>query len=723
MRKFIVLILSIVCATTMALGIAGCSNHTHTYSSSYEYNATHHWLPATCGCLDAGVKNKSEHVFELNSESKTACSVCGKKQENFSGGGGEENNGSNIEEIITSLISSLSNGLKLSGNYSYSTPETQANLNGCGEMAFAFKDNSLLLDALLKTDKNNIVFIRGTKIYLATPSESVEIADLTDLASKLNLLEFYSGAAEETAPKYIDLIGAFVDIIKDETIFEVGSAVFDGMMSYLSVSSEEIENSNDYVITIDFKATITEIFNKVKAVASYVDKYHLVKTLQDLYESDEFNKLISPLLENLTGAHVQALLTNALPLIETFILPNVTEIDITLPEAGNLSAYEYISKVLKTTITISNKSIKLGQIPLSKIFTDYKEDESHSLASDIQEALDDFDSIMNRLKLSFVYEVKDDEYIIKTIDFIADQNKYYISDTLYEVITYNAKATISIDFTYNDYDKIENVAFEFLYSENNALISDCIINALLKSNETLDAIHLDFEVNTYNEFGASVKNTSGEVELGFDYNNSLNKETIYAISTIKNNGVLIYDLNSSLNIIYLDDEETKIKEITLVFEQTSNTGVKYLIESQLVINYNIHNKISDFEFIAKGFAQEIKATCIVEYSTANYNLIDKVKCDISLNDFNLTTIEFACTYNSLNQITKISFTGRDVSTQKLLSGAIIQGNFEFVYNDNNALSLVNSSLSVSSLTFEFILDLKLELLNENYLFIDLTNAI
>ena len=104
MKKFLLTILSIVCALSLTLGIVGCGNngdgenngdnppapppHTHTYSANYSSDDNYHWLSATCEHTDL-VDKKGEHTYDegvLNVDGTMyvyTCSVCGKtKTEN-----------------------------------------------------------------------------------------------------------------------------------------------------------------------------------------------------------------------------------------------------------------------------------------------------------------------------------------------------------------------------------------------------------------------------------------------------------------------------------------------------------------------------------------------------------------------------------------------------------------------------------------------------------------
>ena len=86
-RKILSLIVTLF--STLGVALSSCSNtttstHEHTYSSSYEYDDTHHWHPSTCG--HNVVSDKEKHTFKEEVTDPTyeqggyttyTCSICG----------------------------------------------------------------------------------------------------------------------------------------------------------------------------------------------------------------------------------------------------------------------------------------------------------------------------------------------------------------------------------------------------------------------------------------------------------------------------------------------------------------------------------------------------------------------------------------------------------------------------------------------------------------------
>lgn len=82
-KKFAVVLLTLVCAVGLLVFIAGCNeeeaSHTHTYSEDWTCTSTSHWRKATCEHASL-VKDKGEHT---DSDSDGLCDVCGYELEHI----------------------------------------------------------------------------------------------------------------------------------------------------------------------------------------------------------------------------------------------------------------------------------------------------------------------------------------------------------------------------------------------------------------------------------------------------------------------------------------------------------------------------------------------------------------------------------------------------------------------------------------------------------------
>ena len=70
MKKLLVTILTIIMASTMALGLVACggdtgdAGHEHKYSSkNWKYDNTHHWKEALCEGCEGQIGMKEEHTW------------------------------------------------------------------------------------------------------------------------------------------------------------------------------------------------------------------------------------------------------------------------------------------------------------------------------------------------------------------------------------------------------------------------------------------------------------------------------------------------------------------------------------------------------------------------------------------------------------------------------------------------------------------------------------
>lgn len=75
MKKITTLFTALLLALACAIALVGCgrfdtSDHSHTYSSEWEYDSEYHWHSATCEHLS--VSNKAKHQLE-----NSACTICG----------------------------------------------------------------------------------------------------------------------------------------------------------------------------------------------------------------------------------------------------------------------------------------------------------------------------------------------------------------------------------------------------------------------------------------------------------------------------------------------------------------------------------------------------------------------------------------------------------------------------------------------------------------------
>ena len=72
MKKFIGVLLSVLCICCAAIGLTGCLNngHVHTYSEKWSQSETEHWHSATCG--HNVEKDRAKHTFDENKK----CTVC-----------------------------------------------------------------------------------------------------------------------------------------------------------------------------------------------------------------------------------------------------------------------------------------------------------------------------------------------------------------------------------------------------------------------------------------------------------------------------------------------------------------------------------------------------------------------------------------------------------------------------------------------------------------------
>lgn len=71
MKKKILLVLLTALLAFSAFALVGCG-HTHSFSSDYSFDETHHWKDATCGC------DVKENYGEHTVDSSGNCSVCEK---------------------------------------------------------------------------------------------------------------------------------------------------------------------------------------------------------------------------------------------------------------------------------------------------------------------------------------------------------------------------------------------------------------------------------------------------------------------------------------------------------------------------------------------------------------------------------------------------------------------------------------------------------------------
>ena len=85
MKKLLVTILTIIMASTMALGLVACGGeggddgHVHTAGKQWQYDATHHWKNATCcpgEVVDKGTHTWVDGIVDGNGNMIYQCSKC-----------------------------------------------------------------------------------------------------------------------------------------------------------------------------------------------------------------------------------------------------------------------------------------------------------------------------------------------------------------------------------------------------------------------------------------------------------------------------------------------------------------------------------------------------------------------------------------------------------------------------------------------------------------------
>ena len=141
-KLFSILVLCFtLCLATF--GLIACNEHQHSYSDEWEYNKTHHWHAATCGCTDE-TSSYEEHTYVDG-----ICSSCSVKEVDllFTSGAGTEANPyiiSNVEELENIAKTTTFTYFKVNdGVQSLDlTNWTAIRLNGC------FDGNNVVLNNL-----------------------------------------------------------------------------------------------------------------------------------------------------------------------------------------------------------------------------------------------------------------------------------------------------------------------------------------------------------------------------------------------------------------------------------------------------------------------------------------------------------------------------------------------------------------------------------------------
>lgn len=785
MRKILVSLLVGVCAITMALGLTGCNDpHTHTYSSSYESNATHHWRAATCDCADAGTKDKAEHTYELNSDNKMACSVCGKLQESISGG--DNNDVSNVGEILPAIFNSLANGVKFTADINYDNITVDGNegdLIGKIQSAIAFRDGTLLIDAIGSTDVDDVLFIRGSKLYFAHGSEEIEIADLGALSEKLDQLNITPvGQNDSFSSILMEVIKLLPNILSDPSLFEVYGALYENTLSYLTITTEEIPNTDSIVTKVDFKQTIVDLLTDVKALATYIDINYATKTIADLYASDEFKTLILPALENITGAQLESILTNLLPLAKTFLFPMGYEVEFDIPKAGESTAYEYLASILQTTVKAGDFSITLGTMPLAALVGESYETPGYSLTNQIQQAIASVDSLFDNFYLSFTYTENGEDTIIQAIDFVYSGNSYY--EGQYGYIKTTNTHNVEIDFEYSSDYTLEEIDIYYSASENNKTYTDTRIAFSYQESNNESATTISFVTNDYNDTGASINLTEGSIILKSQNVLTEYKDVLSLEVLITNNSTPMFKLDACVGVSYADADKTTLDKLEVLVDanqgyfyinatldldyqqevfvgavldvevkqnnlyvfafdgsvelaylgdkiskldldlSASNDGVNPIFEAGILLELAYTNdKLSMFKLTVEGFAQKLEIVSTIAYVNANSNLISSITLDVDLNETNLIDGAVAISYNTDNQLTKIKVDLDDSTAEKMIFGIALDLEVSFVYDSDKDLKEINTLLDLSSVAFELDCDFKLELLKEEYAFIELNEEV
>lgn len=98
-KKFLVPIVSTVCAVTCAFGLAACGGHdSHDYAEKYTYNSEYHWRQCS------GCKDKLD--YSKHSEGGDVCAVCGYKfDQGITGGEGGDSAFGNVAVSANGVLS------------------------------------------------------------------------------------------------------------------------------------------------------------------------------------------------------------------------------------------------------------------------------------------------------------------------------------------------------------------------------------------------------------------------------------------------------------------------------------------------------------------------------------------------------------------------------------------------------------------------------------------
>ena len=643
MRKFLILICSVICIFTTTFAITGCSEgvHTHTYSSTWSYNETNHYHKATCehSILTSEV---SPHTYELNSSTnKEVCTVCGKVK------GDNSNDDVNLLEKLVNAVSELN--FKGTGSYTYKTKDTNGEVTKTQDITAEFSssitNNHLYVDAINNSTDSSVVFIRDSKMYKGDVFKSNPITSLNQFGDLTSQLTYTLYDRVQPLFDYFeldsDVLTPMLDILKDGKTQEIVDKLLDGVLSYVDLN--KVTNDDDTTdVTIDLRDDLLEFYTLYKDLGVYLDANHKTASVQDLFYSGAFKNLVNPLISKLNGKDCEVIVKHIKNLYEA---NKKRQFPVAIVPGSNENAYEYFALYLNVDIKFGlfQTPVKIGEIMLDEVLDEYYtyyEDE-YLFTDDAQDSIEKVSDSLPKALISYTYkEVEGYKRISNiTADIIEVTEKTSQNTKVNVDITYDAsynlqKADISVDV-------MENLSLIESFEGTLNVIEENLTNTYSLTYTTQELV------------GNSYKTDGGNVEVikTVDSDDDLLDLSIYACIGEGENPSYYLDLD--VNATYVNaNGKKKISSVSLT-KQDKEEVIVSLTMNLTYTNGQMTKLVFDLDNIDKGYTFDVTAN--VSYASTTAEVPNAMQMSASLigkdkelvGDFNMSISQTIPTFTDI----------------------------------------------------------------------------
>ncbi len=696
MKKFLLTILSIVCALSLTLGIVGCGNngdgdnppatHTHTYSANYSSDDNYHWLSATCEHTDL-VDKKGEHTYDegvLNEEGTLivyTCTVCGKTK---------------TENVIPPYFGF---GGKLDLNH---TDKYWDNLtkNYVIDFLAGLSEDGINVDVLGSGSDGEgdfTLFVRDGILYVGNGIEDMEIANLAELKGQLDKFDYriidLKALLDEAISKTntalnVDvevLLGAVISALEDQAFVNLYQSCMVGAYNYLSIESKVVEGNTKTVY--DLHKTVDNLLDTLKEVGTYLDLNVNVETatIKSLYNSQAVKELLEPLFKEMNASDIQAVLTHAEEIIENISVdtehgPQKLNFPFEIIDAGDMSAYEYIGKYLDAEITYGTQTIVLGNIKLKDAFGEFyaQEDGTVKLVDLIEEAKGYLDSILPILKFSYTTEgVSAEMGKLVGVDFeikvISIDDYHGQNDSTY--INY------AFDFVYGEDDAFNGFTFDGYVEETDEYFDEKYFTDLTMSLlPTANGFELKFNTENSNDYSDTVYVMDFVANLNVYADNDGDFKEVEIIATAKEQNKTIFNFDISAGVEY-----DVIADVKQIVEVGSELNLKTYYSDGALRDTLFAEYYTDLIY-ENDLLKEIDMGIAYEYVLEDY-VGEYVVTNGSEESFEFD-YEIFFDYNEKGLLTSVenAYYYKCENLDIYLEPYLFAGNIEFTYNDSDLLT-------------------------------------